>query len=91
MSELGEVVPPNIRRGAVFFVTAVGAFMASLDLSIVNVAFRPSNTRFPTTTVVTLLVFALVVGVVTVAALPILTRPANETDPYQQQRSSSHV
>jgi EmrB/QacA subfamily drug resistance transporter len=47
MSELEEVVPPNIRRGAVFFVTALGAFMASLDLSIVNVAFPALERSFP--------------------------------------------
>jgi EmrB/QacA subfamily drug resistance transporter len=42
----GEVPPPTgpsnaaaSRRRLVFFVTALGAFMASLDLSIVNVAF----------------------------------------------------
>jgi EmrB/QacA subfamily drug resistance transporter len=47
VSELVEVVPPNIRRGAVFFVTALGAFMASLDLSIVNVAFPALEHSFP--------------------------------------------
>lgn len=47
MSELTEVVPPNIRRGAVFFVTVLGAFMASLDLSIVNVAFPALERSFP--------------------------------------------
>jgi len=34
-------------RGAVFAVTAVGAFMASLDLSIVNVAFPALARSFP--------------------------------------------
>jgi MFS family permease len=47
MSELVEVVPPTIHRGAVFFVTALGAFMASLDLSIVNVAFPALEHSFP--------------------------------------------
>ena len=47
MSELIEVVPPNTHRGAVFFVTALGAFMASLDLSIVNVAFPALERSFP--------------------------------------------
>lgn len=47
MNELVEVVPPDIRRGAVFFVTALGAFMASLDLSIVNVAFPALERSFP--------------------------------------------
>lgn len=47
MSELVEVVPPDIRRGAVFFVTALGAFIASLDLSIVNVAFPALERSFP--------------------------------------------
>lgn len=47
MTELIEVVPPDIRRGAVFFVTALGAFMASLDLSIVNVAFPALQRSFP--------------------------------------------
>jgi EmrB/QacA subfamily drug resistance transporter len=47
MSELVEVVPANIHRGAVFFVTALGAFMASLDLSIVNVAFPALQRSFP--------------------------------------------
>ena len=47
MSELVEVVPANIHRGAVFCVTALGAFMASLDLSIVNVAFPAQERSFP--------------------------------------------
>jgi len=36
------------RRRAVFLVTALGAFMASLDLSIVNVAFPALERSFPT-------------------------------------------
>jgi EmrB/QacA subfamily drug resistance transporter len=47
MSELVEVVSPTIHRGAIFFVTALGAFMASLDLSIVNVAFPALERSFP--------------------------------------------
>src|SRR5271169_883713 len=42
MTELAEQAPPtppDARRRAIFTVTALGAFMASLDLSIVNVAF----------------------------------------------------
>jgi EmrB/QacA subfamily drug resistance transporter len=39
--------PPTMRRGAVFVVTALGAFMASLDLSIVNVAFPALERSFP--------------------------------------------
>jgi EmrB/QacA subfamily drug resistance transporter len=35
------------RRGVVFLVTALGAFMASLDLSIVNVAFPALERAFP--------------------------------------------
>jgi len=35
------------RRSAVFVVTALGAFMASLDLSIVNVAFPALERTFP--------------------------------------------
>ncbi|HXQ44004.1 MAG TPA: DHA2 family efflux MFS transporter permease subunit [Acidimicrobiales bacterium] len=35
------------RRGLVFAVTALGAFMASLDLSIVNVAFPALERSFP--------------------------------------------
>ncbi len=35
------------RRGLVFVVTALGAFMASLDLSIVNVAFPALERSFP--------------------------------------------
>lgn len=46
VSELVEIVPPDIRRGAVFFVTSLGAFMASLDLSIVNVAFPALERTF---------------------------------------------
>ena len=37
------------RSSAVFIVTALGAFMASLDLSIVNVAFPALERSFPTT------------------------------------------
>jgi MFS family permease len=37
---------PATRRRAVFFVTALGAFMASLDLSIVNVAFPALERTF---------------------------------------------
>ena len=40
-------VPPVIRRRIVFVVTALGAFMASLDLSIVNVAFPALERSFP--------------------------------------------
>ena len=47
MSELGEQAPSTSRRGAVFVVTALGAFMASLDLSIVNVAFPALERSFP--------------------------------------------
>jgi EmrB/QacA subfamily drug resistance transporter len=36
-------------RGAVFAVTALGAFMASLDLSIVNIAFPALQRSFPAT------------------------------------------
>ncbi|HEY5111393.1 MAG TPA: DHA2 family efflux MFS transporter permease subunit [Acidimicrobiales bacterium] len=39
------LVPPH--RKAVFIVTALGAFMASLDLSIVNVAFPALERAFP--------------------------------------------
>src|SRR5579862_213017 len=39
--------PPVIRRRIVFIVTALGAFMASLDLSIVNVAFPALERSFP--------------------------------------------
>src|SRR5579862_8115230 len=35
------------RRRVVFLVTALGAFMASLDLSIVNVAFPALERSFP--------------------------------------------
>ncbi len=38
---------PVIRRRIVFIVTALGAFMASLDLSIVNVAFPALERSFP--------------------------------------------
>jgi EmrB/QacA subfamily drug resistance transporter len=41
------VAPPIARRGIVFVVTALGAFMASLDLSIVNVAFPALERSFP--------------------------------------------
>ena len=43
-------LPPrhrSIRRRIVFVVTALGAFMASLDLSIVNVAFPALERSFP--------------------------------------------
>ena len=42
-----EAPSPSLRR-AVFTVTALGAFMASLDLSIVNVAFPALARSFPT-------------------------------------------
>jgi EmrB/QacA subfamily drug resistance transporter len=38
---------PDRRRRLVFIVTAMGAFMASLDLSIVNVAFPALERSFP--------------------------------------------
>jgi EmrB/QacA subfamily drug resistance transporter len=38
---------PVVRRRIVFIVTALGAFMASLDLSIVNVAFPALERSFP--------------------------------------------
>lgn len=38
---------PVVRRRVVFVVTALGAFMASLDLSIVNVAFPALERSFP--------------------------------------------
>jgi EmrB/QacA subfamily drug resistance transporter len=53
MTELtgGETVAPApaaaSRRRAIFFVTALGAFMGSLDLSIVNVAFPALERAFP--------------------------------------------
>ncbi len=46
MSELA-VASPGSHRGAVFAVTALGTFMASLDLSIVNVAFPALERSFP--------------------------------------------
>src|SRR5580692_6467465 len=41
------VPTPVVRRRIVFIVTALGAFMASLDLSIVNVAFPALERSFP--------------------------------------------
>ncbi len=38
---------PNPRSSAVFAVTAIGAFMAALDLSIVNVAFPDLEASYP--------------------------------------------
>jgi MFS family permease len=38
---------PSIRTGGVFAVTALGSFMAALDLSIVNVAFRDLEASYP--------------------------------------------
>jgi len=38
---------PRNRHSAVFVVTAMGAFMASLDLSIVNIAFPAMQRSFP--------------------------------------------
>ncbi len=43
-----EQLTQGRRPGAVFAVTALGAFMASLDLSIVNVAFPALARSFPT-------------------------------------------
>ena len=42
-----SVATPVNRRRIVFIVTALGAFMASLDLSIVNVAFPALERSFP--------------------------------------------
>jgi EmrB/QacA subfamily drug resistance transporter len=42
-----ELTIPVRRRNLVFLVTAAGAFMASLDLSIVNVAFPALSHSFP--------------------------------------------
>jgi EmrB/QacA subfamily drug resistance transporter len=47
MSELIGEAPAGSRRRAVFLVTSLGAFMASLDLSIVNVAFPALQRTFP--------------------------------------------
>ena len=53
MSELTasevDVLPPKARdrHSVVFVVTALGAFMASLDLSIVNIAFPALQRSFP--------------------------------------------
>jgi len=46
-SEGGAVLPARECRSAVFLVTAAGAFMASLDLSIVNIAFPAIQRSFP--------------------------------------------
>jgi EmrB/QacA subfamily drug resistance transporter len=43
----GPAANPGRRRTVVFVVTALGAFMASLDLSIVNVAFPALERSFP--------------------------------------------
>jgi EmrB/QacA subfamily drug resistance transporter len=40
-------VAPTSRRAAIFAVTVVGAFMASLDLSVVNVAFPALERSWP--------------------------------------------
>src|SRR5580693_4062300 len=49
MTELRAPAPPPVgRRRVIFVVTALGAFMASLDLSIVNVAFPALERSFPT-------------------------------------------
>jgi MFS family permease len=42
--------PDGPRRGAVFAVTALGSFMAALDVSIVNVAFPDLATSYPDAT-----------------------------------------
>src|SRR4029079_17420851 len=39
--------PPTDRRTAVFVITALGSFMAALDLSIVNVAFPDLEASYP--------------------------------------------
>ena len=43
----GSPAFPPSRQRAIFVVTALGAFMASLDLSIVNVAFPALERSFP--------------------------------------------
>lgn len=53
MTELAAPTPvvdprsPHARRTAIFVVTALGAFMASLDLSIVNITFPALERSFP--------------------------------------------
>src|SRR5215203_354422 len=54
MTELAAARPPGTsqsaaapRAGVVFIVTALGTFMASLDLSIVNVAFPDIEASYP--------------------------------------------
>ena len=46
LTAVRPVVPPGHQR-AIFAVTSMGAFMASLDLSIVNVAFPALERSFP--------------------------------------------
>ena len=43
----GPSTPARRHRATIFVVTALGAFMASLDLSIVNVAFPALERAFP--------------------------------------------
>lgn len=47
MIEPAVLAPRTERAGAIFVVTALGAFMASLDLSIVNIAFPALIHSFP--------------------------------------------
>lgn len=46
MTERTSARPPRAKRRWIFIVTALGAFMASLDLSIVNVAFPALERAF---------------------------------------------
>lgn len=71
MKEL-TVAPAARRRAAVFAVTVVGAFMASLDLSVVNVAFPALERSWPHDTQASLAwvitAYAIVYGSLLVAA-----------------------
>jgi len=54
MDRAEKVLPHSGRRTVIFVVTALGAFMASLDLSIVNIAFPALERSFSHDTQATL-------------------------------------
>jgi EmrB/QacA subfamily drug resistance transporter len=54
MDRAAKVLPHSGRRTVIFVVTALGAFMASLDLSIVNIAFPALERSFSHDTQATL-------------------------------------
>src|SRR5262245_34502923 len=89
--ELGAATEPLGRGGPrpalprrIFAVTAVGAFMASLDLSIVNVAFPALRASFPDTSNAGL---AWVITAYTVVFAALLITAGRVADQFGRRRT----